>query len=71
MINKAKPVEYASAGLFNDPDFNAILKMSGVKSIVANRKDRKGNMIHKGGKSHHISFRDDFYVEVIKAKPLN
>ena len=50
VINKAKPTDYASAGLFNDPDFNAILKMSGVKSILANRKDRKGNLIEKGGK---------------------
>ena len=50
-----------------DAEFNALLKMSGLKSAMI-RKDRKGNAITKGGKKHHIMFRDEILINVVQAK---
>ena len=63
VIKHAKPAEYASVVNVNkDKDFDAILKMSGVDSSLVQRKDRKGNVIEKGSRKHHICFRDEIPV---------
>lgn len=47
----------SNLSFFNDRDLKGLFSMSGFKNVFI-RKDRKGNAILRGGKKHHITFRD-------------